>query len=57
MLSGTFGAIFTDVVAGTPFSQAVRKAKEAGEEGAIVRRPPAPGSATDGTSRANYGRA
>jgi len=30
MLSGTFGAIFTDVVAGTPFSQAVRKAKEAG---------------------------
>ncbi|MDQ4044805.1 MAG: hypothetical protein M3173_05080 [Chloroflexota bacterium] len=30
MLSGTFGAIFTDVASGTPFSQAVRTAKEAG---------------------------
>lgn len=30
MLSGTFGAIFSDVAFGTPFSQAVRTAKEAG---------------------------
>jgi homoserine dehydrogenase len=30
MLSGTFGAIFSDVAAGTPFSRAVRVAKEAG---------------------------
>lgn len=30
MLSGTFGAIFSDVAAGTPFSQAVRTAKDAG---------------------------
>jgi homoserine dehydrogenase len=30
MLSGTFGAIFSDVASGTPFSQAVRSAKDAG---------------------------
>ncbi|MDQ3525399.1 MAG: homoserine dehydrogenase [Chloroflexota bacterium] len=30
MLSGTFGAIFSDVSSGTPFSEAVRTAKEAG---------------------------
>jgi homoserine dehydrogenase len=30
MLSGTFGAIFTDVASGTPFAQAVRTAKAAG---------------------------
>ena len=30
MLSGTFGAIFSDVASGTPFSQSVRTAKEAG---------------------------
>jgi homoserine dehydrogenase len=30
MLSGTFGAIFTDVASGTPFAKAVRTAKEAG---------------------------
>lgn len=30
MLSGTFGAIFSDVAAGTPFAKAVREAKAAG---------------------------
>jgi homoserine dehydrogenase len=30
MLSGTFGAIFSDVAAGTPFAKAVRSAKGAG---------------------------
>jgi homoserine dehydrogenase len=30
MLSGTFGAIFSDVASGTPFAQAVRTAKDAG---------------------------
>ncbi len=30
MLSGTFGAIFSDVASGTPFASAVRAAKEAG---------------------------
>lgn len=30
MLSGTFGAIFSDVASGTPFAKAVRTAKEAG---------------------------
>lgn len=30
MLSGTFGAIFSDVASGTPFAKAVRTAKDAG---------------------------